>query len=430
MENQDIRLAMGLDVDVPKIKLRPLESLVGYERNARTHSPAQIEQLKALMLEFGWTNTVLVDEHGVVAGHGRCAAARSLYAEGKQIKFPSGTAIPIGLIPTLDCSGWSKDQRRAYIIADNSSALNAGWNEDILAMELKELEDAGFDLSLTALKEQEIDELLASLMPDGLDDDRDPDDVPEAPKEPVSVLGDIWICGPHKIGCMDSTSVDAWQKLMGNERADLCITDPPYNVAYESKLTGSIKNDDMGDAQFRAFLLDSYTAMFAMMKPGSAIYVAHADTEGLNFRSTFLEAGFKLSGCLIWRKNALVLGRSDYQWMHEPILYGWKPGSRHRWHGGRKLTTIVEYGESGPIRKLDDGRLLSGCWRCGAGYLCVLVAVCITGWAGGVGGPDVSRCYWLAEHMAPSAADHRLGTDHHSACPAFGGGDHSVSDCV
>lgn len=143
---------------------------------------------------------------------------------------------------------------------------------------------------------------------------------------------------------------------MGTERADLCITDPPYNVAYESKLTGSIKNDDMSDVAFRAFLLDSYNAMFAMMKPGSAIYVAHADTEGLNFRSTFREAGFKLSGCLIWRKNALVLGRSDYQWMHEPILYGWKPGSRHRWHGGRKLTTIVEYGEGGPIRKLDDGR--------------------------------------------------------------------------
>ncbi len=356
MEDLNVRAAMGLDVIIPQIKLRPIESLVDYERNSRTHSKAQIEQLKALMLEFGFTNAVMVDEKGIVAGHGRRAALADLYKSGLQVKFPNGTPIPIGMVPTIDCSGWTAEQRKAYIIADNASALNAGWDENLLALELKELEDAGFDLSLTALPEQSLDELLASLMDPNSDPDRDPEAVPDIPNEPVSVLGDIWICGPHKIGCMDSTSIEAWDRLMGNERADLCLTDPPYNVAYESDLAGKIKNDDMGDAQFREFLLGAYNAMFAMMKPGAPIYVAHADTEGLNFRSTFREAGFKLSGCLIWRKNSLVLGRSDYQWMHEPILYGWKPGSRHRWHGGRKLTTIVEYGENGPITKMADGR--------------------------------------------------------------------------
>lgn len=168
--------------------------------------------------------------------------------------------------------------------------------------------------------------------------------------------GDVWICGPHRIACGDALAMQTWDKLMQGEMADLCITDPPYNVAYESKLAGSIKNDNMKDSAFRQFLLDAHIAMFAVMKPGAPIYVAHSDTEGLNFRSTFRDAGFKLSGCLIWRKNALVLGRSDYQWQHEPILYGWKPGAAHRWYGGRKLTTIVDYGESGPVQKLEDGR--------------------------------------------------------------------------
>ena len=191
MEDLNVRVAMGLDVVVPQIKLRPIESLVDYERNSRTHSKAQIEQLKALMLEFGFTNAVMVDEKGIVAGHGRRAALADLYKSGLQVKFPNGTPIPIGMVPTIDCSGWTAEQRKAYIIADNASALNAGWDENLLALELKELEDAGFDLSLTALPEQSLDEPLASLMDPDSNPDRDPEAVPDIPNEPVSVLGDI-----------------------------------------------------------------------------------------------------------------------------------------------------------------------------------------------------------------------------------------------
>lgn len=341
-------------MDMPQIALRPLDSLVAYARNARTHSDEQVAQLKSLILEFGWTNAVLIDGDGIIAGHGRCLAAGEIYKQGKQIKFPNGAVIPVGMVPTIDCSGWSDAQRRAYILADNKSAMNAGWDDALLAAELKELDAMGYDMSLTAFEDAEIKAFLSAEL--DAEPEKDPEAIPDVPPVPMSVEGDVWICGPHRIACGDALAMQTWDKLMQGEMADLCITDPPYNVAYESKLAGSIKNDNMKDSAFRQFLLDAHIAMFAVMKPGAPIYVAHSDTEGLNFRSTFRDAGFKLSGCLIWRKNALVLGRSDYQWQHEPILYGWKPGAAHRWYGGRKLTTIVDYGESGPVQKLEDGR--------------------------------------------------------------------------
>ena len=345
---------MGMDVDIPRITLQPLNTLVAYDRNARTHSAAQVEKLQALLLEFGWTNSVLADDMGIVAGHGRVMAAEALYKRGKQIKFPNGSPIPIGYVPVIDCTGWSPEQRRAYILADNRSAMDAGWDEDLLALELHELEEAGYDLSLTAFSDDELAELLAEdpVIPE----DKDPDAAPPAPEHPVSVPGDVWVLGAHRVMCGSSLSIDDWDKIMAGERADVCWTDPPYNVNYESKLAGKIKNDDMGDAEFRQFLVDAHVALFAVMKPGAPIYVAHADTEGLNFRAAFIQAGFKLSGCLIWRKNSLVLGRSDYQWMHEPILYGWKPGSAHRWYGGRKNTTVVELEDTGVFTRMEDGR--------------------------------------------------------------------------
>lgn len=339
---------------IPQIKLVPIESLVAYARNARTHSPAQISQIKASLIEFGWTNCVLADEVGIVAGHGRTLAASELYKHGQQVKFPNGAPIPIGMVPVVDCTGWSPAQRRAYIIADNKLALNAGWDDELLRLELQDLKDGSFDLELTGFSLDELDDLL-----DGVtapEPDADPDEVPDVQEQTVSLPGDIWILGAHRVMCGSSLELSSWEGLMQGEKADICWTDPPYNVAYESKLAGKIKNDDMKDSEFRQFLLDAYISLFSVMKDGAPIYVAHADTEGLNFRSSFIDAGFKLSGCLIWRKNALVLGRSDYQWMHEPILYGWKPGSKHRWYGGRKLTTILEHGEGGPVTKLEDGR--------------------------------------------------------------------------
>lgn len=325
-----------------QIELVATAGLIPYARNSKKHADWQIDKIAASMKEFGWTQPILIDRDGVIiAGHGRLMAAQKL---------------GLDKVPTIRLEHLTDAQRKALVIWDNRSAeIGTEWDVEFLRVELEDLKDSGFDLELTGFDEAALAEMFGDLDQEN-QNDRDPDDVPDEPVVPVSREGDVWVCGPHRVMCGSSTEIACWDKLMQGELCDAVWTDPPYNVNYESKLAGSIKNDDMSDSKFRAFLLDAYSAMFAMMKPGAPIYVAHADTEGLNFRSTFREAGFKLSGCLIWRKNSLVLGRSDYQWMHEPILYGWKPGAAHRWYGGRKLTTIIEYGENGPIRQLEDGR--------------------------------------------------------------------------
>lgn len=358
---------MGLDVEVPQIKLVPLDSLVAYERNARTHSAKQVNQLEALLLEYGWTNAILVDDMGIVAGHGRSMAAANIYKRGEQIRFPNGAPIPIGYVPVIDCTGWTAEQRRAYIIADNRSALSAGWDMDMLRLELQELEAAEYDLSLTAFDEDELSELMAGVEP--LPSDADPDAAPEAPETPASQPGDVWICGAHRVCCGSSLSIDDWDRLMQGERADACWTDPPYNVDIGAKnksldradggdrsKTGGIKNDRMAAEEFRQFLLDMYAAVFTVLKPGAPIYVAHADKEAHTFRTAFEEAGFKFSSMIIWKKNVMVLGMSDYQPIHEPVIYGWKPGSKHRWYGGRKNTTVIDLGDGSPFVRMDDGR--------------------------------------------------------------------------
>lgn len=320
-----------------RIELLPVEGLVPYARNSRTHSADQVAQIAASMREFGFTNPVLVDDTGgIIAGHGRVMAAKSL-----------GMAE----VPCIRLAHLSAAQRRAYVIADNKIALNAGWDDAMLRLELADLKSADFDLSLLGFSGEELDVLNEPVVDE---DVRDPDDSPALPQKAHSCDGDVWVLGPHRVACGDTTRADTWERLMGSELADCIWTDPPYNVAYEGK-AGKIKNDDMSAADFLQFLRSSFAAMFSVLKPGGAIYVAHADTEGLNFRRAFSDAGFKLSGCLIWRKDSLVLGRSDYQWQHEPILYGWKPGSAHRWYGGRKQTTIQEMGEDSPFRQQEDG---------------------------------------------------------------------------
>lgn len=342
---------------MPQFTLQPLDSLVAYAANARTHSPAQIRQIKASLLEFGWTNPVLADAQGIIAGHGRTMAAAELYSEGEQIRFPGGEPIPIGMVPVVDCSGWSDAQRRAYIIADNQIALNAGWDEDLLRQELGELQTANFDLDMLGFSDAELGDLLAGINL-GPESDRDPDDAPEVSDEAVSVPGDIWVCGAHRVMCGSSLSDTDWQALMRGELADAAWTDPPYNVDYEGR-AGKIQNDAMSEGEFRQLLDCAFAGHFAVMKAGAPIYVAHADGNGGEaFRAAFRGAGFKLSGCLIWRKNQFTLSRSDYQWMHEPILYGWKPGSRHRWYGGRKLSTIIDTGTGNPFQRTEDGRWL------------------------------------------------------------------------
>lgn len=325
-----------------QIEHLPTETLIPYARNSRTHSPEQVDAVAASIREFGFTNPVLIDANNtIIAGHGRVMAAQKL---------------GMSAVPCIRLSHLSDTQRRAYVIADNKLAEQAGWNLSVLRREVEDLMAESFDLDLLGFDDEELKEMMGDSGLNGGTGNADPDDAPPLPKKATSKDGDIWALGLHRVVCGDSTDASNLARLMAGGQADMCWTDPPYNVAYETQ-AGKIANDDLGDSEFKSFLLKLFSAAIAVMKPGGAIYVAHADTEGLNFRSAFSDAGFKLSGCLIWRKDSLVLGRSDYQWQHEPILYGWKPGAAHRWFGGRKQTTVTDYASDGSVfRQRVDGR--------------------------------------------------------------------------
>ena len=315
---------------------REINALLPYARNSRTHTDAQVAQIAASMKEWGWTNPVLIDEDGmIIAGHGRVMAAR---------------VLGINVIPVIIARGWSEAKKRAYVIADNKLAMNAGWDEDRLAEEIRELQDIGFDLELTGFDKDEIYELLDGRSESGAD----PDSVPEPTVKPSVRAGDVFRLGDHRLICGDSTKSETYARLLDGLKVDAVWTDPPYNVNYSAK-AGKIENDNLSDADFGKFLESFFGALFEHVKPGAAIYVAHADTEGLNFRRAFGTAGFKLSGCLIWVKSSLVLGRSDYQWQHEPILYGWRPGAAHRWYGDRKQTTVIDDENGSVFSKQEDG---------------------------------------------------------------------------
>lgn len=311
-----------------KVEQWPIDKLIPYAKNSRTHSEEQVAQIAASIKEWGFTTAVLVDESGsIIAGHGRLMAARKL---------------GLTSLPVMVAKDWTDAQKRAYVIADNKLALNAGWDNDLLALELGELGDLGFDLELTGFTDEEIKALMPVDVTEGL---TDPDDAPPLPDNPVTRPGDVWVMGKHRLLCGDSTSVDDLAKLCENQAVDMWLTDPPYNVAYEGgtkeKLT--IQNDSMGDDQFRQFLRDAYTAADTVMKAGAVFYIWHADSEGYNFRGAAKDAGWAVRQCLIWKKSSLVLGRQDYQWQHEPCLYGWKEGAGHLWASDRKQTTILEF---------------------------------------------------------------------------------------
>ena len=311
-----------------RITSRRVDDLIPYARNARTHSADQVAQLAASIREFGWTNPVLVDgENGIIAGHGRVLAARKLSLDE---------------VPVIELAHMSETQKRAYIIADNKLAEQAGWDAELLALELGELQAEGFDIDLLGFDETELGDLLELEPKAGLTDD---DAAPEVQADPVSQQGDVWRLGDHRVMCGDSLSLDEVSQLMDGHKADLIVTDPPYNVAYEGgtadKLT--IKNDSMSGEAFYRFLLNAYTAMFASAKDGAGIYVFHADSEGTNFRKALTDAGFKLAQCCVWVKQSLVLGRQDYHWQHEPVLYGWKPTGAHRWYSDRRQSTVWNF---------------------------------------------------------------------------------------
>lgn len=312
----------------PIYKQTPIENLIPYARNSRTHSEAQITKIAASIKEFGFLNPVIVDgANGIVAGHGRVLAAKKLGMEE---------------VPVIEASHLTEAQRRAYIIADNRLALDAEWDDEMLRVEFAELEGLGFDLDLTGFTPEEIAALEPEQLTEGLTDE---DAVPEVPVDPVTKPGDIWVMGKHRLMCGDSTSIAELERLCLGQSVDMWLTDPPYNVAYEGgtkeKLT--IKNDSMGDEQFRQFLRDAYTAADAVMKPGAVFYIWHADSEGYNFRGAAVDAGWHVRQCLIWKKSSLVMGRQDYHWKHEPCLHGWKDGAGHLWASDRKQTTILEF---------------------------------------------------------------------------------------
>jgi site-specific DNA-methyltransferase (adenine-specific) len=313
-----------------RIELWPVDRLRPYERNARTHSVEQVAQIAASIVEFGFTNPILVDSSdGIIAGHGRLSAAQELGLK----------TVPVVVLDHL-----SERQRKAYILADNQLALNAGWDTDLLRGELQDLAEQDFDLTLIGFSDDELADLLPDieeLPPEGADEDS----APEVPEEPITKLGDVWLLGKHRVMCGDSTSIDAVETLMGGTQADLLLTDPLYNVAYEGgtaeKLT--IKNDEMNNDDFRQFLKDVYTTANVVMKPGAAFYIWHADSEGYNFRGAAYDVGWQVRQCLIWNKSSLVLGRQDYHWKHEPCLYGWKEGAAHYWGSDRSQTTVLDF---------------------------------------------------------------------------------------
>ncbi len=305
-----------------------IATLIPFAKNSRTHSDAQVAQIAASIREFGFTNPVLIDEaNGIIAGHGRVMAARKL---------------KLTEVPCIRLSHLSDAQKRAYVIADNKLALNAGWDEAMLKLELADLKALDFDLDLTGFDTDEIDALLAEKGTEGL---TDPDATPEPPVEPVTRLGDVWVCGQHRVMCGSSLEMTAIERLCGDQRVDMLLTDPPYNVAYTGKTKDAltIQNDSMGDEAFRTFLRDAFVTADAVLKPGAVFYVWHADSEGYNFRGACKDAGWKVRQCLIWQKSSMVMGRQDYHWQHEPCLYGWKDGAGHLWASDRKQTTLLKF---------------------------------------------------------------------------------------
>lgn len=310
------------------MQLVPISKLVPYVNNARTHSPEQVMKLRSSLREFGFINPIIIDrDYGIIAGHGRLLAAKE---EGI-------TEVPCVFVDYL-----TEAQKKAYILADNRMAMDAGWDEELLRVEIEALQGEAFDVSLTGFDEKE----LSDLFKDGSDSDAEDDDYDlSAALEKAAFVerGDIWTVGRHRLMCGDATSAEDVAALMDGRKANLILTDPPYGVSFKSSSGLTIQNDSMKDEEFYNFLLAAFKNMADCLEKGGAAYVFHADTEGLNFRRAFIDAGFHLAGCCIWVKDSLVLGRSDYQWQHEPVLYGFMQNGKHPWYSDRKQTTIWNF---------------------------------------------------------------------------------------
>lgn len=308
--------------------LADVEELIPYTRNARTHSSAQISQIAASIKEFGFLAPIVIaEDNTILCGHGRFYAAQKL---------------GLKKIPCVKESHLTEAQKRAYIIADNKLSINAGWDDEFLAVELSDLQGEGVDLSITGFDEKELADLFDDKSKSDVEDDGY--DLSAALEKAAFVQrGDIWTVGRHRLMCGDATSADDVAALMGGKRANLLLTDPPYGVSFKSSSGLTIQNDSIKDEDFYSFLKSAFTVAVDCLEKGAAAYIFHADTEGLNFRRAFVDAGFHLAGCCIWVKDSLVLGRSDYQWQHEPVLYGFLQNGKHSWYSDRKQTTIWNF---------------------------------------------------------------------------------------
>ncbi len=302
------------------VERRAVAELIPYARNARTHSPAQVDQIVASIREWGWTNPVLVDEAGsIIAGHGRVLAAKKL---------------GLAEVPVMVAAGWTEAQRRAYVLADNRLALDAGWNEDLLRTELADLGDLGFDLPLTGFSAAELGKLLPSVA------ECDANHIPAVPAVPVTQPGDLWVLGGHRIICGDSTDPQTVALILDGAQPHLMVTDPPYGVDYDPEWrtragisatdrTGKVENDHRAD----------WREAWALF-PGDVAYVWHAGIYATTVAESLLASGFSLRSQIIWAKPRLVLSRGHYHWQHEPCWYGVREGGQGHWQGARDQTTI------------------------------------------------------------------------------------------
>jgi DNA modification methylase len=315
-----------------KVELWPIDKPVPYPKNARKISDQAIDKVASSIRAFGFRQPIVVDTEGViVVGHARLLGAKTL---GLQ------------LVPVHCADNLTPAEIRGYRLADNRTNQETEWNTDRLCEELKDLMVQDFDLALTGFDPDEIAAYTIETT-EGLTDE---DETPAVPEIAITEAGDLWMLGNHRLLCGDSASIGAVERLMDGQKADLAVTDPPYNVDYEGKTKDKlrIKNDKMSDQGFVQFLRHVYAGLAVAVKDGAAVYVFHADTFGHHFRQQFINAGFHLSGVCIWKKQTIVMGRSDFHWKHEPVLYGWKNGASHAWYGDRKQSTVWEF--DGPTR--------------------------------------------------------------------------------
>lgn len=310
-----------------KIEYMNIDDIIPYINNPRKNDDA-VGKVASSIKNFGFKVPIIVDkDNEIIAGHTRLKAAKKLGLEE---------------VPVIRAEDLNEAQVKAFRIADNKTGELAEWDFELLENEIEELKLEDFDLELTGFDFDELDELFQ----DGEYIETEEDDFEiEEPENPISKRGDVWLLGRHRLMCGDSTCKEDVDVLMNEGKADLILTDPPYNVDYTGKTKDALKilNDSMDDESFYKFLYIAFTRMYEVAKDGASIYVLHADSEGLNFRKALTESGFKLAQCCIWAKQTMVMGRQDYHWQHEPILYGWKPTASHNWYSDRKQTTLWHF---------------------------------------------------------------------------------------